>query len=127
MKLKYWFLIVSVIIISVVGFISYGFYIMAIEDHYGDLQEVFYKAKSGDIILNHPTQELGVTSKSFMRIRVVDAENNSKDLFNWAYLNGKPKRMEVYRPKDRIYNEELKYSDVLKSIENLKWKLIIRN
>lgn len=38
--------------------IASGLYLMAIEDHYGDYQNFFFKAKHGDIALNLDTGKL---------------------------------------------------------------------
>ncbi|WP_055445599.1 hypothetical protein [Lacinutrix mariniflava] len=61
--LKYGLLIFGIVIITVVGFIGFGLYSMEIEDHYGDLKELYYDSKSGDIILNKSTSEFGIIEK----------------------------------------------------------------
>jgi hypothetical protein len=127
MKIKARFLILSIIIISIIGVITFGFYTMDIEDHYGDLQEIFYEVKSGDIILSRPTQEVGILNKNFTRMNVINVKNESKDLYNWVYVNGKQKQIEIYRPKEQINSDELDYLDITNSVEYLNWKLIIKN
>jgi len=58
--LKYGLLFFGVLIITVCGFIGFGLYSMEIEDHYGDLQELYYKSEDGDVIINKTTSEFGI-------------------------------------------------------------------
>ncbi|SIS70047.1 hypothetical protein [Belliella pelovolcani] len=62
-KLKYGLLILGIANVSIFGFIGFGLYAMEIEDYYGDLQEIFYSAKNGDLILNKTTCDFGRVEK----------------------------------------------------------------
>jgi len=39
-------------------FIGWTLYLVEIEDHYGDLQEIYFDSKTGDIIINKQTENL---------------------------------------------------------------------
>ncbi len=51
-RVKIIIIVIIIAIIGIVGFIGIGFYTMQIEDHYGNLQEIYYKSKNGDLISN---------------------------------------------------------------------------
>ena len=55
---------VSIALFIIVGFITWNLYLMEIDDHYGDLQEVYFDSKSGDIIVNKQTKKFGIITKN---------------------------------------------------------------
>jgi len=78
---------VKIIILTLlIGVIGFGFYAMEIEDHYGDLQKLYYNSKSGDIIVNKTTSEFGIVEKNWKRINIRTKEKDSTDLWNWVYI-----------------------------------------
>jgi len=68
---------------------------MAIEDHYGDLQTVYYKSETGDIIIDS-NKRIGFIKKYPDRI-YVEENGCMKDLYNWTYSENKPLKLSVYR------------------------------
>ena len=113
-ELKYGLLIFGIVIITVVGF---GLYAMEIEDHYGDLKELYYDSKSGDIVLNKSTSEFGIIEKNWKRINIRTQKKDSTDLYNWVYQNGIETKAEIYRPIIETENiNSLNYSEVVDKI-----------
>ncbi|MNL19720.1 hypothetical protein D3C87_1409360 [compost metagenome] len=53
------------------GLIAFGLYSMEIDDHYGDLQEIYFDSESGDIIINKQTQKFGIITKDWKRANVI--------------------------------------------------------
>lgn len=126
-KLKYGLLIIGVTIISIVGFIGFGLYAMSIEDHYGDLQEIFYSAKNGDLVLNKTTSDFGTVEKSWTRIQIIKSDKEIFDLYNWVNQNGVKTEIELYRPSKNLSLENISYNELADLIENKGLKLIIKN
>lgn len=115
-------------LIAVVGIISYGLYLMEIEDHYGDLQEMYFDSKSGDIIVTKKTSEFGIVEKNWKRINIRSKEKDSTDLYNWINREGTQLKTEVYRPKNgEIKLNGITYSEIKKMIDNSELKLITGN
>ncbi|RRJ90152.1 hypothetical protein [Flavobacterium macacae] len=126
--LKYGLLIFGIAIIAVIGFVSYGLYLMEIEDHYGDIQNFHFKSKNGDLIINKSTSEFGIVEKTWKRLNIRTNEKDSTDLYFWVYKNGVQTKAEVYRPKDGgIELNGITYSELMKKIDNSELKLITRN
>ncbi|WP_194778602.1 hypothetical protein [Pararhodonellum marinum] len=126
-KLKYGFLIIGIIITSIVGFIGFGLYAMEVEDHYGDLQEIFYSAKSGDLILNKTTSDFGRVEKGWTRIQIKKSNKEIYDLYNWVYQNGVKTEIELYRPSKKLSLDKISYNELTNLIENKDLKLINHN
>ena len=113
-ELKYGLLIFGIVIITVVGF---GLYAMEIEDHYGDLKELYYDSKSGDIVLNKSTSEFGIIEKNWKRINIRTQKKDSTDLYNWVYQNGIETKAEIYRPIIETENiNNFNYSEIVDKI-----------
>jgi len=126
--LKYGLLTFGIVIITVVGFIEFGLYSMEIEDHYGDLQELYYQSKNGDIIVNKTTSDFGIIEKNWKRINIRTKKKDSTDLYNWIYKNGTETKAEIYRAKNgETQLNGITYSELKKRIDNSDFKLIIRN
>lgn len=126
--LKYGLLIFGIVIITFVGFVGFGLYTMEIEDHYGDLQELYYHSENGDLIINHTTSEFGIIEKSWKRINIRRQQKDSIDLYHWVYRKGIETKSEIYRAKSgetKLY--EITYAELQNRIENLDFELIIKN
>lgn len=128
MKFKIKFILLALLIglIGIVGLLGFGFYKMEIEDHYGDLQELYYDSKSGDIIVNRTTSEFGIIEKNWKRINIRTKKKDSTNLYNWVNQNGVENKTEIYRPKSKIANG-ITYSELNKLIEESELVLIINN
>ena len=126
--LKYRLLIFGIVIITVVGLIGFGLYSMEIEDHYGDLKELYYDSKSGDIILNKSTSEFGIIEKNWKRINIRTLKKDSTDLYNWVFQNGIETKAEIYRPMIETENiNSLDYSEVVDKINASEMTFINAN
>jgi hypothetical protein len=126
-KLKYGLLIIGTTLTLVIGFVGYGLYLMEIEDHYGDLQELFYASKDGDLIVNKTTSEFGIIEKNWKRIKVNNSKDEPIDLYNWVYKNGVETNLEIYRPSKKLNFENLTINELTNLIESKNLKFIIRN
>ena len=100
---------------------------MEIEDHYGDLQEIFYASKDGDLILNKTTSEFGTIEKNWKRIKVNGTKKETTDLYNWIYQNGVETKSEIYRPTKKLNLEEISLGQLTDLIKNKDLKYIIQN
>ncbi|GAL79540.1 hypothetical protein JCM19274_2048 [Algibacter lectus] len=72
-------MVLVIAIIAVAGFIVYAFSLMEIEDQYGDYQEIFYKSKDSDIIVNEETSQFGIVGKNWKRLNVWTKKIDSTD------------------------------------------------
>lgn len=61
--LKYGLIVSGIAIITLMGVIGYRLYLMEIEDHYGDIQNLYYNSKNGDIAINRESQNLELLKK----------------------------------------------------------------
>lgn len=101
---------------------------MEIEDHYGDLQELYYELENGDVIVNKTTSEFGIIEKNWKRINIRTQKKNSTDLYNWVYQNGTETKAEIYRVKNKENKlNEITYSELKELIKNSELELIYNN
>lgn len=106
---------VTIAVVAIVAFlIVNGLQLMAIEDHYGDLQSVYYKSESGDLIVDS-NKRVGFIKKFSNRI-YVEENGCMKDLYNWVNQNKQPVSISVYRPE---ITENLMKHPSFEEIENL--------
>lgn len=121
-------MIFGIVIITIVGFIGFGLYGMEIEDHYGDLKELYYDSENGDLIVNETTFEFGIIEKSWKRINIRTQRKDSTDLYNWVYRNGTETKSKIYRAKKGgIELNGITYTELEKRVNNSKFKLISNN
>lgn len=95
---------------------------MEIDDHYGDLQEVYFDSKSGDIIVNKQTQKFGIITKNWKRADVITKENDTLDLYELIYTNEAENKYEVFRSENELKINELNFRKIIE----LKRKNLIR-
>lgn len=101
---------------------------MEIEDHYGDYQEIYYKSKDEDIIVNEETAEFGIVGKNWKRINVRTKEKDSTDLYSFASKVSYYSKIKIYRPKTEIKQiEQMDLADIKKLIDEKKVKLILEH
>ena len=126
--LKYGLLIFGIVIFTVVVFIGFGLYSMEIEDHYGDLQKLYYESENGDIIVNKTTSEFGLIEKNWRRINIRTQKKDSTDLYNWIYQNGSENKTAIYRVKTgEIELNGTTYLEVKKMIKKSELKIVTKN
>ena len=112
---------VTISLFIAVGFIAWNLYLMEIDDHYGDLQEVYFDSKSGDIIVNKQTQKFGIITKNWKRADVITKENDTLDLYELIYTNEAENKYEVFRSENELKIDRLSFEKIL----NLKKENVI--
>lgn len=108
-------------------FIGWTLYLVEIEDHYGDLQEIYFDSKTGDIIINKQTEEFGIISKNWKRAEVITKKNDTLDLYDIIYVNQKENKYEVFRSKKELKIEELSFEKIVKLKKDNSLRTIIKN
>lgn len=113
---------VSTIIIGGFAFILYSFYLMDVEDRYGDLQQLYFDSKSGDIIINNMNGNIGLIEFNKRRVFV----NTGKETLHIdEWLDPQNKYIintDIYRPKFGREYLNLKRNKIEKKLksENLE-------
>ena len=104
---------ILVFVIFVLTIVTYGLYLMDIEDRYGDLQDLYWESKDGDIILNEVNSKIGIIKFDNHRI-FVKKEIRLIAIDEWLDPENKYKfKVAIYRPDDEIKNiEKLTVLDV---------------
>ncbi|QOG01539.1 hypothetical protein [Flavobacterium sp. MDT1-60] len=100
---------------------------MEIDDHYGDLQEVYFDSKSGDIIVNKQTQKFGIITKNWKRADVITKENDTLDLYALIYTNQVENKYEVFRSENELKIKELTFDRIVKLKEEKLIETVIKN
>jgi len=108
-------------------FVGWTLYLVEIEDHYGDLQEIYFDSKTGDIIINKQTEEFGIISKNWKRAEVITKKNDTLDLYDIIYVNQKENKYEVFRSKKELKIEELSFEKIVKLKKDNSLRTIIKN
>ncbi|MBF4464000.1 hypothetical protein [Flavobacterium sp. LC2016-12] len=116
-------LIVSTLLVVIVS----GLYSMEIEDHYGDLQQIYFDSKSGDIIVNRQTQKFGVITKNWKRADVITKENDNLDLYELVYINQIENKYEVFRSEKELKIKELTFDKIVELKEKKLLETVIKN
>lgn len=117
---------ILIILISIIGFFGFAFHSMEIEDQYGDLQEFYFKSKSGDIMVLGDCEKVGLVDKTWKRIRVINAQKDTVDLYTWHYDDRFPNRSNIlFRPKEKFTLDKLNKEVIQEEIERNKLKKII--
>jgi hypothetical protein len=99
---------------------------MEIEDQYGDLQGFYFKSKSGDIMIFGDYEKIGLVDKTYKRIRVINSQEDTVDLYIWFYDDRFPIGSNtLFRPKQEIALDELNKEVIQEKIERNKLKEIM--
>ena len=106
---------------------GWGLYLMEIDDHYGDMQEVFFDSKSGDIIINKQTKQFGIITKTWKRADVITKKNDTLDLYDLIYKNQEESKYEVFRSEEELKINELSFEKILELKSKNLLKTIIVN
>lgn len=121
---------ISMVIIGSFAFILYGLYLMDIEDRYGDLQQLYFDSKTGDIIINNMNGNIGLIEFNNRRI-YVNTGKKTLDIDEWLDPHNKYIiNTDIYRPKfgrkylnlERHEIERKLKSENLESISHLEIK-----
>lgn len=127
--LKKIILSIVLIIVCLLGFIAWGFYLMDIEDHYGDLQEIYFESENGDLILNKETKQFGIISKKVNRADVVNQKNDTLDLHDLIYINNKENKYELLRSRNdlQINFQQLTFEKIIELQKENSLETILKN
>lgn len=109
----------AILFFILLGFICSGIYLMEIEDHYSDLQEVYFESKTGDLIINKQTGKFGLISKSWKRANIITKQKDTLDLTSFVNEN----KYEVFRSEKEFNLEELSFEKII----NLRDKKLIKS
>jgi hypothetical protein len=117
---------ILIILILTIGLFGFAFHSMEIEDQYGDLQGFYFKSKSGDIMIFGDYEKIGLVDKTYKRIRVINSQEDTVDLYIWFYDDRFPIGSNtLFRPKQEIALDELNKEVIQEKIERNKLKEIM--
>src|SRR6218665_2329033 len=117
------FLLFSLLLLFCAGFIKFGLYLMEIEDHYGDLQEVYFESQNGDLIINKQNQTFDIISKNWRRSNVITKQNDTLDLCDFIRQN----KYEILRIEKELALNDLTFEKIIKLKNEKSAKSIINN
>ena len=118
---------IIILLFVIFGLISWSLYLIEIEDHYGDLQEIYFNCKSGDIIINRQTQKFGIITKNWKRANVITKENDTLDLYNLIYVNQQENKYELLRSQKELKINELSFEKIVELKKDNIIQTIIKN
>lgn len=108
--------------------LGFGLYLMEIEDHYGDLQELYYESHSGYIIVNKEDKEVGILSKNWRRLNIITEDQQQMDLYNWVYSKNEEASVAIYKLADQnLKIDKLSFGQVKKMIDNSELTFVTSN
>jgi len=108
-------------LIFICGFIFWSMWLMEIEDHYGDDQEIYFKSNDGDLIVDSENKECGLLIKTWKNIHVQDLNSKKEnDLYNWLHDNPNRKNIELY--DFDLKNELFDFNSIDSVIKNKSFK-----
>ena len=121
------FLSIAIILFVLFGWIVFGLYLMTIEDHYGDLQQVYFDSKSGDVIVNKQTKKFGIITKNWKRVDVITKESDTLDLYDLIYTTQVENKYEVFRSENELKIKDLTFDKIVKLKDEKLIETIIKN
>ena len=108
--------------------LGFGLYLMEIEDHYGDLQELYYESHSGYIIVNEEVEEVGILSKNWRRLKIITDDQQQTDLYNWVYRKNEEASVAIYKlVNQNLEIDKLSFDQVKKMIDNSELTFVTSN
>ena len=111
--------IVIGIVMLIIGIFGFAFHAMEIEDHYGDLQDFYFKSNNGDLMVFGKYKKIGLVDKTWTTIRIINLTGDTIDLFNWFYDDNYPEaEIKLYKIKNQFELDELNKDEVKRMIEN---------
>ncbi len=111
------------LLIFSLGFIAWNLHLMEIEDHYGDLQKVYFESQNGDLILNKKTSKFGTISKNWQRANVITKQNDTVDLYEFVNED----KYEVFRIEKKFSLNELTFEKIIELKNEKSIKSIVNN
>ncbi len=130
-KVGKWILRILIFLLLIFLFIAYNLRLMEVEDRYGDLQEIYWKAENGDIAFNKLNSTSAIIEKDWKRIYVkingklidIDEWLDPNNIYNFDLAIYRPNRNWVKQKKlNRIEIENGIRNSSLEFITELKFK-----
>jgi len=121
-KIKIALITLGLVVVVVFGFLVSGLYLMEIEDHYGDNQNVYFKVSRGDIAVNRDTKQVRTIQKTWKRIYGIE-KIDTIDMWHWLEKN----KIEIYRQTSSFDNDQLTYDEIDNLVKEKKLELVTKN
>lgn len=119
--IKYIFILLGGAFLFVSGWIIRGLYFMEVEDYYGDLQTIYWQAKSKDIIVCPQSRQVGQLEKKGCRIYVSMEDGREQELNSWVYKTETLDSLVVYRQETKT-PVSLGYNAIMNAIDKQSLK-----
>lgn len=116
-----------IIVIGLFGFIVWGLHLMEIEDHYGDLQEIYFDSENGDLIVIKDTKKFGIITKNWKRADAITQNNDTLDLYNLIYSKEREDKYELLRSDTELNLSELTFEKIMEMKSKNSLKTILKN
>jgi hypothetical protein len=121
-KIKITLIIIGLLVVGVFTFLISGLYLMEIEDHYGDSQNIYFKVSQGDIAVNRDTKEVRIIEKTWKRIYGIE-KTDTIDMWHWLDKN----TIEIYRQSSSLEKGGLTYDNIDKLVAEKKLEFVTKN
>ena len=116
-----------IVVIGLFGFIVWGLHLMEIEDHYGDLQEIYFDSENGDLIVIKDTKKFGIITKNWKRADAITQNNDTLDLYNLIYSKEREDKYELLRSDTELNLSELTFEKIMEMKSKYSLKTILKN
>lgn len=116
-----------ILFVGLLGLFVWGLYSMEIEDHYGDLQEIYFDSENGDLILNKETKKFGIITKNWKIADVVTQQNDTIDLYNLIYIKEKENKYELLRSDLELNLQKLTFEKIMELQKKNSLETILKN
>ena len=114
-------------VIGLFGFIVWGLHLMEIEDHYGDLQQIYFNSENGDLILIKDTKTFGIITKNWKRANAITQKNDTLDLYDLIYIKERENKYELLRSDTELNLSELTFEKIMEMKSKNSLKTILKN
>jgi hypothetical protein len=121
-KIRITLITIGLLVVGVFGFLLSGLYLMEIEDHYGDNQNIYFKVNQGDIAVNRDTKQVRTINKTWKRIYGIE-KTDTIDMWHWLDKN----TIEIYRQASSLDNDQLTYDDIDNLVDEKKLEFVTKN
>lgn len=121
-----WILGILAFFILVFLFLAYSFRLIAVEDRYGDLQDIYWKSEDGDIVFNKLNSTSAIIEKDWHRMYV---RINGKLIHVDEFLDPSNKYnfdVEIYRPNEILNGKNISKIEIENGIRNSSIEFIAK-
>ena len=121
-KIKIALITLGLLVAGVFAFLIGGLYLMEIEDHYGDNQNIYFKVNQGDIAVNRDTKQVRTIEKTWKRIYGIE-KTDTIDMWHWLDKNA----IEIYRQTSSLDKDRLTYDNIDSLVVEKKLEFVTKN